>query len=804
VKAVRRTLLQQSCLLVALALAALPGAARANHSVRDVVSSGPAGGNGSPDAFFKGASQDGKLAFFETSESLVSSDTDAATDVYERSGITTTLLSIGPNGGSGPLGANFARASGDGSRVIFTTKESLVSADTDSSIDVYQRSGTTTTLVSTGPSGGNGAYNALFDGSSQDGTRVFFHTSEKLVNGDTDSSPDVYEWAGGTTTLLSTGPDGGNAEIPAFFKGASQDGGHVFFETYESLVSTDTDATTDVYERSGGTTTRLSFGPSGGNGGLDEFFDAFFRGASDDGSRVFFETNEQLVSSDTDVQWDVYERSGGVTTLVSTGPNGGNGAFDSSFRGASVDGNRVFFQTKEPLVSADTDGGFQDVYERSAGATALVSTAPGDTGGASDASFVGASDDGSRVFFTTALSLLASDLDGGWRDIYERSGGATSLVSTGPDDPNGATNAFYGGASSDGSRVFFQTTDPMLNLDSDGGSQDVYERWSGSTTLISGGGNATFSTASFAGTSVDGTRLFFHTGESLAWNDTDSSQDVYVAKVDLGYPAPVGASPLRVSLVPAFKPCEVANADSRHGQPLGFLSCSNPEPASSTVTVGSNSIGFVRMVVCDSGSISSFCNPAGGGLPKPDVRFTGSIRDVKCASSLPAGQTACSAPGADYNPSAGAGPYTSAGNGTGGASPACFPTATSTTDCIAGADLTGVTVLPGASTSATGTPFEGSGLRITDRYNAGSLTESATLADLGFPIPFDCIPTADPAVGSSCGMNTTANALAPGIVVAGKQAVWQLGEIVIEDSGPDGVRGNSDDEPFEVQGYFSP
>ena len=76
------------------------------------------------------------------------------------------------------------------------------------------------------------------------------------------------------------------------------------------------------------------------------------------------------------------------------------------------------------------------------------------------------------------------------------------------------------------------------------------------------------------------------------------------------------------------------------------------------MTVGSNSIGFVRMVVCDSGSISSFCNPAGGGLPKPDVRFTGSIRDVKCASSLPAGQTACSAPGADYNPSAGAGPYT--------------------------------------------------------------------------------------------------------------------------------------------------
>ena len=42
------------------------------------------------------------------------------------------------------------------------------------------------------------------------------------------------------------------------------------------------------------------------------------------------------------------------------------------------------------------------------------------------------------------------------------------------------------------------------------------------------------------------------------------------------------------------------------------------------------------------------------------------------------------------------------------------------------------------------------------------------------------------------------------MVQAGKLAVWQLGEIEIKDSGPDGVRGNDDDEVFEVQGYFAP
>ena len=43
--------------------------------------------------------------------------------------------------------------------------------------------------------------------------------------------------------------------------------------------------------------------------------------------RVFFDTEEKLVAADTDAQFDVYERSGGTTTLLSTGPSGGNGSF---------------------------------------------------------------------------------------------------------------------------------------------------------------------------------------------------------------------------------------------------------------------------------------------------------------------------------------------------------------------------------------------------------------------------------------------------------------------------------------------
>ena len=58
-----------------------------------------------------------------------------------------------------------------------------------------------------------------------------------------------------------------------------------------------------------------------GNGAID----AIFAGASADGTRVFFTTQEQLVASDTDFAIDVYQRLSGTTTRISTGVNGANG-----------------------------------------------------------------------------------------------------------------------------------------------------------------------------------------------------------------------------------------------------------------------------------------------------------------------------------------------------------------------------------------------------------------------------------------------------------------------------------------------
>src|SRR5207302_1645201 len=141
---------------------------------------------------------------------------------------------------------------------------------------------------------------------------------------------------------------------------------------------------------------------------------------------------------------------------------------------------------------------------------------------------------------------------------------------------------------------------------------------------------------------------------------------------------------------------------------------------------------------------------------------------------LPPGQAACQAPGADYDPNSGAGPYTDAGGGTGAAQPPCFPSASGNTACLAGTDLTATAKLPGSTAGGGGGQFAGSGVRVTDRNNGPTLAEAATLVDIGFPIPLDCIPTSSTTSGSSCGVNTTANALAPGVVKSGYAAVWEL------------------------------
>ena len=96
-----------------------------------------------------------------------------------------------------------------------------------------------------------------------------------------------------------------------------------------------------------------------------------------------------------------------------------------------------------------------------------------------------------------------------------------------------------------------------------------------------------------------------------------------------GYPRPKGATPVRVSLVPAYRQC--TSPDRTHGAPLAFGSCSAPGQESGELTVGdapANMSGFVRYETA-LGNPSTPADEADIGLRVQitDVREQGTLAD---------------------------------------------------------------------------------------------------------------------------------------------------------------------------------
>lgn len=188
------------------------------------------------------------------------------------------------SGGPGTPGAG-ARVASDGKAVVFSSTKSFTGYNnTPSDIATcprgcdeffrYSASDESLQCVSCNPTGARAqGYATLGDATvlaadsfgageqsrnlSSDGNRLFFESKDALVARDLDGLTDVYEWEakgsgscesesqnGGCLYLISTGT---NLES-AHFLDASTDGDHVFFFTKQQLVPTDKDQLYDVYD----------------------------------------------------------------------------------------------------------------------------------------------------------------------------------------------------------------------------------------------------------------------------------------------------------------------------------------------------------------------------------------------------------------------------------------------------------------------------------------------------------------------------------------------------------------------------
>jgi hypothetical protein len=621
-------------ILLVMLSAAGSSEALARHSTITNLSTAPPPvpwpqGIGSTDAEFVGASVDGTHVFFQTQEPIApEQDRDEAFDIYERHGSETRLVSTGDRTNTiptqdGPAQMSWSGNSEDGEHAFFTTNESITSSDYDGRFDVYERHNGVTKLVSTNPGNVNGPHGAgtLRRAVSADGLRVIFWTTERLVPEDVDSRYDLYERSSGTTKLVTPG----TAEVDAWFVGMSRDADHVFIETAESLVIEDIDQLVDIYELHQGEVNLVTPDP---RYTPDPYFPVpMIFVVSRNGERAVFESDLPVTADDTDQMSDVYDYANGVTRLLTKPVQGIDSANNLETVNMSPHGERVYFESWAQLVPEDTDS-YMDVYVHDGSGVSLLTRHPR-FASFDDDRFERASDDGKHVFVRTGERMVPfpedDDLD---YDIYDVGGPQPVLISKGGDG-----DTFFSATSSDGTRLVLAGWDPLTPEDTDT-SWDLYEYGDGVISLLSRPGLAGGGNVSFRNTTPDLSQVIYETREKLLASDTDGLMDVYEAGIasSQSYARPRGATPLRVSLVPAYESC--VDPNTRHGAPLAFDACNPPVPASARLTVGTpeangapaRSIGHVRLDVVVG-------NPA-TTADEADIRLELSLTDVRRATSL--------------------------------------------------------------------------------------------------------------------------------------------------------------------------
>ncbi|MGA9877065.1 MAG: hypothetical protein WBQ21_14785 [Solirubrobacteraceae bacterium] len=366
---------------------------------------------------------------------------------------------------------------------------------------------------------------------SSDGSKIFFTSPDPNASGfhcwNEGVPPELYMRVNGETTVEVSAPNPGVKDPdglqPAVYVGASENGSRVFFITKTELTADDSTHDPELYEydTETSTLTRISRGESGTAEGDVGFVPAI----SSDGSTVYFAAYGQLASGapavsqgGAEINLYRYDTNTGATRYIATVSNED---YPEVFIGEWF--NHIPAYLPRPEVSLLTKANWY--------------TTP----------------DGRFLLFGSKLNITSYD-SAGHTELYryDSADGSIVCVSCDPngsppvsdsrfarsgvpgDDPAGATPR---GISDDGSYVFFDTGESLVPQDTNG-QIDVYEWHEGVISLISSG---TESSASFfLDSSADGSNVFFGTHARLVPQDTDTSGDLYDARIGGGFGVSAG------------------------------------------------------------------------------------------------------------------------------------------------------------------------------------------------------------------------------------------------------------------------
>jgi Tol biopolymer transport system component len=446
----------------------------------ELVSTGSLGGNAELAAAYMGESKDASHILFESTEHLEPADSGRVAtqpQLYERFNGQTRVVALNSAGnpigtggavlGNGrnvvPAGASGA-VSDDGSRVFFeapcpagqtfTALEITCATPPPSDpTQLYVRENAQTTVNVGAPersTPGNAPQTTTFQGATADGSKVLFTTTAQLVDGDTDTSNDLYLYdfnspVGHRLTRISGGAagTGTNAAVTGVAPTTS-DLRRIYFTASGVLAPGGVLGNGNLYLYDGQENTIklvVSSPPSGSGGGpiIQTGLRSPTWGLSinTDGSAVVFEAKQRLTEYDNKglIEIYMYKAATGEISCVSCNPRGEaplgksslnlfkTSVFQAKLRNRSIsdDGSTVVFQSFDALVPQDTNG-TADVYVWHEGVISLITLGTGNAADldeeATSNEVGGITPDGKDILFTTFDQMVEGDTDI-QKDVYD-------------------------------------------------------------------------------------------------------------------------------------------------------------------------------------------------------------------------------------------------------------------------------------------------------------------------------------------------------------------------------------------------
>lgn len=284
----------------------------------------------------------------------------------------------------GPQAERLVGVSEDGSKIFFSTTAELTTDDLgnhEEQIYEYDMSTRKLTRITAAVGGIGSGFADAFNWSlaSRDGSAIYYRDQ---------NNQDVYRYttAAGTTQLIATVAEPSfqlespNGVIPGHEEddATTPDGRFLIFES-KSVSGFPSDRGEDElyrYDSADSSVVCVSCPPNNKAGDGGAYFNRsslftedrtpHYLAITDDGSEVFFQSDDHLVPQDvnqiggsyTAPGSDVYEWHNGTVSLISSG----NDEHAAVFLGVTPDGSNAFFSTHSQLVPQDTDS-LDDIYD---------------------------------------------------------------------------------------------------------------------------------------------------------------------------------------------------------------------------------------------------------------------------------------------------------------------------------------------------------------------------------------------------------------------------------------------------------